>query len=400
MRLEAACKAAACRRCSDDLAFLQQKIRPRRRYSGNVVRIVDLFAGCGGMSIGMEEAVRRLGGSIEIPLAVDSDPAVLAIYERNLPFARGLLGDVASVFGGGIGARLTAAERRVAKEVGAVDVLLGGPPCQGHSDLNNHTRRRDPKNLLYLRMARAVEVLRPRVVVIENVAPVQRDRSNVVERTSEVLIRAGYAVAARVLDLRRLGVPQRRQRFLLIASKVRGLGPASVLQALAVGIPGHPDRTVGWAMADLRHHRLAGNFDTPSQTSRENADRIAFLFDNQLYDLPNDRRPKCHRDRRHSYVSMYGRLRWTQPAQTMTTGFGSMGQGRYVHPQRRRTITPHEAARLQTFPDWFDFGPRTTRQVLAKAIGNAVPPLVTIAIGAAIVPALWSCERPIRAIRA
>jgi DNA (cytosine-5)-methyltransferase 1 len=65
-----------------------------------------------------------------------------------------------------------------------------------------------------------------------------------------------------------------------------------------------------------------------------------------------------------------------------------MGQGRYVHPQRRRTITPHEAARLQTFPDWFDFGEKTPRGVLAKAIGNAVPPLLMVQLGRRIVGAL------------
>jgi DNA (cytosine-5)-methyltransferase 1 len=84
---------------------------------------------------------------------------------------------------------------------------------------------------------------------------------------------------------------------------------------------------------------------------------------------------------------MYGRLHWDRPAQTVTTGFGSMGQGRYVHPSRRRTITPHEAARLQTFPDWFDFG-QSSRGQLADMIGNAVPPLVMVALGGAAVRAL------------
>src|SRR6185312_3602501 len=115
---------------------------------------------------------------------------------------------------------------------------------------------------------------------------------------------------------------------------------------------------------------------------------MAFLFEHGLYDLPNNQRPECHRDGNHSYRSVYGRLRWTEPAQTITTGFGSMGQGRYVHPQRRRTLTPHEAARLQTFPDWFDFGKETRRGVLAKAIGNAVPPFLTLQIGQLILPSL------------
>ena len=107
---------------------------------------------------------------------------------------------------------------------------------------------------------------------------------------------------------------------------------------------------------------------------------MKWLIENDRYNLPNQMRPKCHHDD-HTYLSMYGRLDWDEPAQTITTGFGSMGQGRYVHPSRPRTITPHEAARLQTFPDFFDFGEDTTRKTWAHVIGNAVPPLLGVHIG-------------------
>jgi DNA (cytosine-5)-methyltransferase 1 len=85
---------------------------------------------------------------------------------------------------------------------------------------------------------------------------------------------------------------------------------------------------------------------------------------------------------------MYGRLRWNLPAQTITSGYGSMGQGRYVHPGKRRTITPHEAARLQTIPDWFRFDSASTRTALARMIGNAVPPLLGAAIGRLVLSGL------------
>jgi DNA (cytosine-5)-methyltransferase 1 len=85
---------------------------------------------------------------------------------------------------------------------------------------------------------------------------------------------------------------------------------------------------------------------------------------------------------------MYGRLAWDQLAQTITTGFTSMGQGRYVHPSRPRTLTPHEAARLQTFPDWFQWGESVPRTLLSTMIGNAVPPFLMLAIGTPIVTGL------------
>jgi DNA (cytosine-5)-methyltransferase 1 len=377
-----------CKRCVADQAFLRGQRRPRILGRRPFLTAVDLFAGCGGMTIGLQEAARRAGYQVNVALALDSDAAAIEIYKANLPMAEARVADVTEVFNGAFGAPLTAAERRTRDEVGEVDFLLGGPPCQGHSDLNNHTRRKDPKNALYSRMGRAAEVLLPQVVIIENVTTVQWDEGGVVDATSQALMAAGYTVAARVLDLRRLGVPQRRKRFVLVGSMRTGVDPSRILEQLANAMPDHPDRTVRWAIADLMAQRKTSTYDTASRISDKNAERIDVLFDEGLYDLPNEHRPECHRDGDHSYVSMYGRLRWTRPAQTITTGFGSMGQGRYVHPERRRTLTPHEAARLQTFPDWFHFGDKTRRGVLATVIGNAVPPLLTVELGRLAIPAV------------
>jgi DNA (cytosine-5)-methyltransferase 1 len=183
-------------------------------------------------------------------------------------------------------------------------------------------------------------------------------------------------------------VPQRRRRFLLIASNVPEIAPVSVLDHLAGDNPRHGDRTVRWAIQDLIDVDAQTAYDRAGRLSTENIRRIGYLFEKDVYDLPNSKRPECHRDGNHSYASMYGRLRWDEPAQTITTGFGSMGQGRYVHPARPRTLTPHEAARLQTFPDWFDFGSSTYRTTMAEMIGNAVPPLLMVSLGNEILAGL------------
>ena len=143
-------------------------------------------------------------------------------------------------------------------------------------------------------------------------------------------------------------------------------------------------RTVEWAIGDLVACPKGGVFDTPATHSPENARRIRFLFDRGLYDLPNAERPACHRLKSHSYNSVYGRMRWDEPAPTITTGFGSTGQGRFVHPLVPRTLTPHEAARLQTYPDFFDFG-EPGRTQLQKMIGNSVPPLAMLVLGLALI---------------
>jgi DNA (cytosine-5)-methyltransferase 1 len=135
-------------------------------------------------------------------------------------------------------------------------------------------------------------------------------------------------------------------------------------------------RSVSWAISDLLDRVETGPFDTPAKHSATNQARIEYLFSNALYELPDDQRPDCHRLKAHSYKSVYGRLRPDEPAPTITTGFGSTGQGRFVHPTLPRTLTPHEAARVQFIPDFFDFGDER-RGALQDMIGNAVPPKIS-----------------------
>jgi DNA (cytosine-5)-methyltransferase 1 len=338
-----------------------------------MIRLVDLFAGCGGLSLGVAEAARRLDLGVDIRLAVDVDRHAVAVYKSNFPEANVRQCLVEGLFDGRSGRPRTRAEKCLAMDVGQVDVLVGGPPCQGHSDLNNHTRRNDPRNALYARMARAAEVLRPTLVLVENVPTVTHDVARVVDATCRALARAGYRVGETVVDLTRLGVPQRRRRHVILASRRAELDPSRVLAEFERRCPAHPERSVEWAIGDLIDIEPTGAFDRPSMPSLDNAARIDWLFDRNKYDLPNDRRPKCH-ESHHKYLSMYGRLRWDEPAQTVTSGFGSMGQGRYVHPLCRRTLTPHEAARLQMLPDFWDFGAVQGRRTLARLIGNTVPP--------------------------
>jgi DNA (cytosine-5)-methyltransferase 1 len=318
---------------------------------------------------------------------MELDPTIASVFESNFAKAHVVPGDVAEAFDGELGAPLTTAEHLARLAAPNVDVLVAGPPCQGHSDLNNHTRRADPKNALYLRVARAVEVLRPRLVVIENVPPVQWDKSNVVDATRTHLEKLGYSVHGEVVDLRYTGVPQTRKRYLLVASKVDSFIPLVEVGALQTSWGDHGARTVEWAIDDLRGKEGTSVLDTASKSSADNRNRIDYLFDNELWDLPDSERPDCHRLKEHSYRSVYGRLWWDKPAPTVTTGFGSMGQGRYVHPYERRTITPHEAARLQSFPDWYAW-PTNKRTILSTMIGNAVPPLLMVSLGERLITAL------------
>jgi len=365
-----------CSACKVDARFLRTARWPDYEALTPTIRVVDLFAGGGGLSLGLAEAARRIGAGIAVALAVESDNDAADVFALNFPTANLIRSDVCDVFDGDLGARLTSSERRVHREVGDVDVLLAGPPCQGHSNLNNHTRRRDPRNALYLRAVRAAEVLRPQFVVLENVPAIQHDTSSVLDEATTALKAAEYAVASAVLDLTAFGVPQCRRRHILLASQINSVDPATVLNELSP-CAAHNARTVEWAIGDLETIVADTGVDAPSAATTRNRERMQWLIENDKYDLPNKLRPECHHGS-HSYVSMYGRLRWDAPAQTITTGFGSMGQGRFVHPSLPRTITPHEAARLQTLPDFFALDPEKGRGAWATVIGNAVPPLLIV----------------------
>jgi len=334
-----------------------------------VVRAVDIYAGCGGLSLGAFEACQAIGKRLAVQLAVDNDENCLAVYEKNIPCQRALAADVRQIVDGRLSARVTEAEKRLLHKLPQIDLLLSGPPCQGHSDLNNHTRRSDPRNRLYARVARLVELTHPTHVMIENVPSVRHSRQGVVKTTTQLLTSLGYSVDSGVVDLSTIGVPQRRRRHVLLAS-------LSIKPDIRSAVNRHEvqtARSIMWAIGDLASKSNGSVFDSPSIQTERNVARIAYLHGNGSYDLPNRLRPKCHRHGGHSYKSMYGRLHPDLPAQTITSGFGSPGQGRFVHPTERRTLTPHEAARLQFFPDSFDFSPVKHRSALAEMIGNAVP---------------------------
>lgn len=353
----------------DDHAYLRRRDRPLTSRDAPTLRGADLFSGCGGLSLGVREACSAAGVRFVPVLAADFDRDALAAYCRNFDPALPLDSPIEASLDGGLGSPFTPTEKKLRRRVGSIDVLLGGPPCQGHSDLNNYTRRSDPKNSLYLRMARAAALFRPRFILIENVPGSIHDRGGAVQTARAELDRLGYQSELLSLNGLAFGIPQGRKRLALVATmnaridweQMPVLSPSSY-------------RTVRWATEDLQGVNGDGLLDEPATSAPETRRRIEYLFRRGLFDLPNSERPPCHRDRSHSYKSIYGRLRWDQPAQTITSGFFSMCMGRYVHPEEPRTLTAHEAARLQFFPDSFDLGSVSSRTKLATIIGNAVPP--------------------------
>jgi len=359
-----------------DAEYLRRDRLPAPLGGTPPIAIVDLFAGLGGLTLGALEGARRCHRSASLALAVDSDAETLSVVRATLggPSECYSTADLSEV-AGRVDARPGSAERRLFANVPEDSLLLAGPPCQGHSALNNHTRHDDSRNDLYVAVARAARLVEPKAIIVENVRGVGADRRGAVSRCAAALEKLGYWVTQRRLNLSRIGVPQSRVRHVLVATRERPLHWA---------LPDVPGRDVRWAIEDLLDRENETAFDMPSVPTPANRDRIAWLFAHDEFDLPNELRPLCHHGN-HSYRSMYGRLRWDAPAQTITSGFGSMGQGRYVHPLRPRTLTPHEAARLQFLPDFVRFEEFRRRSVQAQAIGNAAPPRLTLTLVEALV---------------
>lgn len=358
------------------------------------VRVIDLFCGCGGFSVGIREAIEAVGATPEFVLASDKNEESLAVYEENFPGVSthhanlNHVADFQALTRKGTARFLAPPEiidSKFKQLRGNVDIVIAGPPCQGHSNFNNATRRNDPRNLLYLTPVAIGVALDAPVIVIENVPEVTKDKGNVVGLAVSLLESAQYQVSERIVDGRKVGLAQTRRRHILIAAKSAKPDLDKAIEACSNG-----SRDLEWAIGDLRNVSTRKSIDVPSELSEENKKRIDFLFDNDIYDLPDKERPECHQNGT-TYRSVYGRLNWSDPAGTITTGFLSPGRGRYTHPEFRRALTPHEAARIQSFPDTYRFFQKgqevTSKKHLSQWIGDAVPPRIGFVAGLAALAA-------------
>lgn len=371
--------------------------------TGKALRIADLFCGAGGLALGVRQLCDEAGLEPVWEFIADRDDGAAEVYAGNHPVRRVSRKSVADLLDYRVRRRSNGAEfvyepefldPELSKAVRRVDLVMAGPPCEGHSNLNNYTRRDDRRNHLYLAVPAFAVAARARMVLIENVPAVENDRSGVVVAARDLLTAADYRVETGVLAADAMGWPQTRRRFFLVAHRSRAPVPFS---AIREGLADDAPRPVWWAIEDLEEIGGDDPLHRVGELSEENRARIAWLFDNDAHDLDLSERPACHRDGT-TYSSVYGRMRRDQPAPTITTGFLTPGRGRFVHPTRRRTLTPREAARLQGFPDTYRFFPAAdrppTRSQLAKWIGDAVPmPLGYAAALSLLAPELGRASR-------
>ncbi len=373
---------------------------------------VDLFCGAGGMSLGFERA------GFDVALGVDRDGYHVAAHERNFPHGVSMCRSVSE---------LTADDVFAAVGGRAVDVVFGGPPCQGFSHMG-HRDSLDPRNTLVNEFVRVVREVRPKAFAMENVPGMSSGATRAVLDDALAQFEAcGYRVThpVRVVDASHFGVPQRRKRLIVLGLRADVGGEIAYPSAAPTGTPARP--TVWEALADLpdvdeRDDLFARN-DTPY--AAEPLSDYARSMRGRSVD-PNDfshprawdagRCTGCLRVRHtDKAVALYRatpngamvpghKLPKLDPdgvAPTLRAGsdssHGSYTAPRPIHPFRPRCITVREAARLHGFPDWFTFYPLKWHGY--RQIGNAVCPPVAHALGASIMFALGvRPSRPTKAI--
>ena len=356
------------------------------------VRVIDLFAGCGGFSVGFEQA------GYEITKAVEFDKAIAMSYSINHLNTIVYAEDIGTIVDNDH------------FNFNEAEVIIGGPPCQGFSMAGERIRDRkafinDPRNYLFRHYVEVVNIVRPKVFVLENVKGILSKDNGAIFR--EVVDAFGnpknfdgdkYYLHYKVCKAVDYGIPQRRERVVIIGMLNKDFdmnelfditkkemdnidnyffSPVTLRDAISDFPEPTSDGIVHLKKTISYYQRCLRNEDgivTNHNASNHNAlaiKRMKKVSSGENWTVLNE-------DIHSVHSGAYGRLEWDMPTMTITTRFDTPAGGRFIHPEANRTLTPREAARVQSFPDSFKFlGNKTC---ICKQIGNAVPPKLSFFI--------------------
>ena len=348
--------------------------RYEKRY-GRKIYAVDLFCGAGGLTHGLGKA------GIDVRLGVDIDPACEYPYTANND-AKFLLKPVEE---------LDADELRRYYKRNGIKLLAGCAPCQTFSTYNQKATESDKRWWLLLQFSRLVDELRPDLVTMENVP--RLIEQNVFDQFVTNLERKGYSVNHQVVNCADYGIPQQRNRLVLLASRlgtITLMSPAEFdkkPQTVREAIEELPTLAAGSSYLQDRLHQS-------SILSELNLRRIRKSKPGGTWrDWPAELVADCHKKKSgKTYPSVYGRMTWDEPSPTITTQFFGFGNGRFGHPEQDRAISLREGAILQSFPKDYKFvppGEQVYQKVLGRLIGNAVPVALGEVVGLSLLSHVW-----------
>lgn len=371
---------------------------------------IDLFCGCGGFSLGLERA--GLSGIA----AIDLNGEAIEVFKKNLAQIPYILEKDVTKFSAKDLAKLTG--------IGSVDVIVGGPPCQGFSTVRqvdgaNHGERlvEDARRFLYQEFLRYVDFFRPKVFVMENVLGIRSaSGGEYFVRVQKEARAVGYRVHAQIEDCVELGLPQKRRRQLFIGTRLDL--PDYFRPEIKPAARAYQHPTLWQAIGDLQSLKAGEGDETCDYDMDRRKAHVARFGRRYLYKVlevaraakltSHRARPHNERDLRdfallkegenskeamergvkfefpydkENFKDRYTRQHRNEACSTIVAHLSKDGL-MFIHPTQNRSLTPREAARVQSFPDWFEFPIARTHQF--RVIGNAVPPLVGEAIGIAV----------------
>ena len=329
--------------------------------------VLDLFCGAGGLSLGF-----KLAG-FEIVGGVEWDKAAMETHSNNFKTKFEFCGDIKKI-----------TNEQILSNLNGVDVIIGGPPCQGFSAANRHEKEDDdPRNKLFFEYLRFVKILKPKAFVIENVRQIlTKDNGYAKDRILKITEELGYNVTVKVLLASDYGVPQDRRRAVFVGVR-KDLNSSFDFDLMtkkqnvvtvydAIGDICYPERNITneFLMYAKDNDGILENHN-PKFPNVKVQERMSYVPQGGNWRNVPEELWDTKRDNRHS--SAYRRLAFNEPSITIDTGHMN-----YFHPIENRIPTVRESARLQSFPDSFVFYGNQGQQF--RQVGNAVPPLMAKAI--------------------
>lgn len=341
----------------------------RRGISLSIPVAIDLFSGGGALTVGLKRA------GFAVVAAVEIEKHAFATYVANHPEVNSYKQDVRAVKG---------VDLLESTDDGVVDLLAGCPPCQGFTSLTSKYRTYDARNDLIREMARLIEEVRPRAVMMENVPGIVGRGKPLLDEFRDKIECLGYDISAGVLQLADYGVPQSRRRFVLLAG--RGF-------SIPLPKPTHSKRGEDGFKRWRTVRDVIGDLEEPMTLSEAKARSAVDCADWHLIssmtdvnrkrlkcvnpgasrlDIPDRLRPRCHRGAYSGFSNVYGRMEWDEVSPTITAGCTTLSKGRFGHPEQHRTISVREAALLQSMPSDYKIDTPYI-QYACSIVGNALP---------------------------
>ena len=331
---------------------------------------IDAFSGAGGLSVGLKRA------GFKVLAAIETESHACDTYSANHPEVLCINRDIREVAGATLFSEF---------ELPSIDLLAGCPPCQGFTSLTaKYKKGVDQRDELVLEVARLAEETKPRAIMMENVPGLAHKGKRLFKELQKRLCDMGYLLNVKILQTADYGVPQFRKRLVLLAglgfsipmpqpthaaSQMDGLRRWKTVRDAIGGMPS----PMKLSEAKAHDNRNMSNWHVVRNMTERNMARLNSLKAGEIRSsIPENLKPRCHRDGYPGYSNVYGRMQWDRPSPTITGGCTTLSKGRFGHPDQPRTISVREAALLQSFP--IDYKLTTPyMEHVCNMIGNALP---------------------------